>query len=111
MDRNDCNTGARFLARCRSLRGNVDRNRSDTTLTTKIRVVPYVGTWIEISQIITKCHRKVVVPYVGTWIEMFAGGADNITVDVVPYVGTWIEMWIHILLKANYKSFPTWERG
>ena len=33
-------------------------------------VVPYVGTWIEISRKFAKDAFTIVVPYVGTWIEM-----------------------------------------
>ena len=34
---------------CRSLRGNVDRNIAICIITLNDIVVPYVGTWIEIS--------------------------------------------------------------
>ncbi len=33
-------------------------------------VVPYVGTWIEISMQIQMPGCSAVVPYVGTWIEI-----------------------------------------
>ena len=33
-------------------------------------VVPYVGTWIEISLVRTSGFLESVVPYVGTWIEI-----------------------------------------
>ena len=33
-------------------------------------VVPYVGTWIEISSGSISLYRGQVVPYVGTWIEI-----------------------------------------
>ena len=34
------------------------------------RVVPYVGTWIEIYLIKKPINNLAVVPYVGTWIEI-----------------------------------------
>ena len=77
-------------------------------------VVPYVGTWIEITKNWQIARMRQVVPYVGTWIEMqktseagysvpgrsLRGNVDR-NVDkpsaeqyltVVPYVGTWIEI-------------------
>ena len=35
-----------------------------------IEVVPYVGTWIEIRNVIELHKDRTVVPYVGTWIEI-----------------------------------------
>ena len=55
----------------RSLRGNVDRNTTiKFRLDTEPEVVPYVGTWIEITKLYCHKPRYRVVPYVGTWIEM-----------------------------------------
>ena len=33
-----------------------------------------------------------VVPYVGTWIEISRYGIVGMSTPVVPYVGTWIEI-------------------
>ena len=33
-----------------------------------------------------------VVPYVGTWIEISPPVGQNVQAHVVPYVGTWIEI-------------------
>ena len=33
-----------------------------------------------------------VVPYVGTWIEIVYTGKSEVDIIVVPYVGTWIEI-------------------
>ena len=59
----------------------------------RICVVPYVGTWIEITKSGKFTPLYDVVPYVGTWIEigvlMMAPCASS---PVVPYVGTWIEI-------------------
>ena len=80
--------------KCRSLRGNVDRN---TVPSVQIMyspvVVPYVGTWIEILHgILSFAGVFRVVPYVGTWIEIGPCGPCSPFGPVVPYVGTWIEM-------------------
>ena len=48
MDRNIKLVFMRELESRRSLRGNVDRNIMKARFDRKIRVVPYVGTWIEI---------------------------------------------------------------
>ena len=37
-----------------------------------------------------------VVPYVGTWIEIQEAKVRDSDLDVVPYVGTWIEIWIFL---------------
>ena len=78
----------------RSLRGNVDRNDADLKKSIEEElVVPYVGTWIEISVHELKVMFAYVVPYVGTWIEMFRALVIGQREDtVVPYVGTWIEI-------------------
>ena len=56
-------------------------------------VVPYVGTWIEISHNTQSTYTVLVVPYVGTWIEIEALCAYALDgEEVVPYVGTWIEI-------------------
>ena len=49
VDRNLMASGIVQGGTCRSLRGNVDRNGLHlTSLKRLARVVPYVGTWIEI---------------------------------------------------------------
>ena len=73
----------------RSLRGNVDRNRSVPYSVLTSRVVPYVGTWIEILTTMSCVTSVRVVPYVGTWIE-------------IP------SLWMAVVIS---QSFPTWERG
>ena len=50
---------------CRSLRGNVDRNRCFRITCPRLDVVPYVGTWIEISGI-EKCNQLEIVSF-PTW--------------------------------------------
>ena len=98
----------------RSLRGNVDRNDSVAAVMTWSGVVPYVGTWIEISCLIEQRQKeqRQVVPYVGTWIEInrrrqqmtatrrrsLRGNVDRNSM----YRGTWRKWDL---------SFPTWERG
>ena len=82
----------------------------------RVRVVPYVGTWIEILYPEVLRSATPVVPYVGTWIEIqqlglghrlscrrsLRGNVDRNRLPlilrwlggilVVPYVGTWIEI-------------------
>ena len=47
VDRNLIDTNIGKESWSRSLRGNVDRNRLSVKKRIKCRVVPYVGTWIE----------------------------------------------------------------
>ena len=56
------------------------------------RVVPFVGTWIEISLIRDNCIAFCVVPFVGTWIEIPEDLKTTYDMLVVPFVGTWIEI-------------------
>ena len=55
-------------------------------------VVPYVGTWIEMTVWEIPPQRTIVVPYVGTWIEIYVRNNFQDMEEVVPYVGTWIEI-------------------
>ena len=113
----------------------MDRNIQTLSCKSQSKVVPYVGTWIEISLAGTYDYSERVVPYVGTWIEMrtedghiiasrcrsLRGNVDrNIFRKtsmlqmwcVVPYVGTWIEMLAGTVTALRSSgSFPTWERG
>ena len=41
-----------------------------------IKVVPYIGTWIETRPEQLSMERQSVVPYIGTWIETLRG-SDN----------------------------------
>ena len=54
-------------------------------------------------------QKSKVVPYVGTWIEMVDLYRDALKGDVVPYVGTWIEMMI--LLLQRFAMFGRSLRG
>ena len=45
-----------------------------------------------VDEISTAYEWVEVVPYVGTWIEMTVWGLPRQPIIVVPYVGTWIEM-------------------
>ena len=49
----------------------MDRNIIPAAGRAAARVVPYVGTWIEILPQFLQCVEKTVVPYVGTWIEIY----------------------------------------
>ena len=76
------------------------------------RVVPYVGTWIEICRFSRCCFLPSVVPYVGTWIEILIALLDSMrVVMVVPYVGTWIEISVSTDATNSYPVVPyvgTW---
>ena len=75
-------------------------------------VVPYVGTWIEITRPPRVSWWPLVVPYVGTWIEIPRGTRHILHFPVVPYVGTWIEITEDEKSRIqDPQSFPTWERG
>ena len=60
------------IVKCRSLRGNVDRNWYVDNSLSASHVVPYVGTWIEIVASFIAIFGCLVVPYVGTWIEIIS---------------------------------------
>ena len=76
------------------------------------RVVPYVGTWIEITSKTIWSSKETVVPYVGTWIEICSCLKSVLSITVVPYVGTWIEIpFPRDTYARRDTSFPTWERG
>ena len=48
----------------------MDRNFHVSDPCAQGRVVPYVGTWIEIMFSLKISKSSLVVPYVGTWIEI-----------------------------------------
>ena len=50
----------------------MDRNIEDEETREEAKVVPYVGTWIEISCLPPLSLSDPVVPYVGTWIEIMS---------------------------------------
>ena len=56
-----------------------------------VKVVPYIGTWIETKPFFTRFNTVLVVPYIGTWIETESGFSTSYERRVVPYIGTWIE--------------------
>ena len=78
----------------RSLRGNVDRN-----ISTAVTVLSFSGRSLRgnvdrnMFNVSFPESATQVVPYVGTWIEMSTNAEAGIaTITVVPYVGTWIEI-------------------
>ena len=134
MDRNlDADPDARMLGR-RSLRGNVDRNVDVRHKQINVvLVVPYVGTWIEISPDTDRLPPKygrslrgnvdrnspIDARLLAVSCRSLRGNVDRNDVFVfdlpdilvVPYVGTWIEISHGRVLKRTTSSFPTWERG
>ena len=98
------------------------------------RVVPYVGTWIEIAMLSFWKTARGVVPYVGTWIEIglkgeqgpqgpgrsLRGNVDrNIVGELNEALGTGRSLRgnvdrnlpIAVFFGFGHMSFPTWERG
>ena len=79
-----------WIDACRSLRGNVDRNRLFVRSKAFIYVVPYVGTWIEMmspAHTPGRCRRRSL-----------RGNVDR------NFLRVRIEL-------SQSMSFPTWERG
>ena len=76
-----------------------------------IRVVPLVGTWIEIAVDVDNPNLTAVVPLVGTWIEIRKHPKTPVWTFVVPLVGTWIEICGSCPKKRCNKSSPSWGRG
>ena len=73
----------------------MDRNIQESFCSPGAQVVPYVGTWIEMTDNQIKRLTGNVVPYVGTWIEIQKMAVCRWIHLVVPYVGTWIEIGVH----------------
>ena len=77
-----------------------------------ILVVPYVGTWIEMSMFDRIISESYVVPYVGTWIEML-----EVIKNMSHHLGRSLRgnvdrnLLLLLLFPIKNKSFPTWERG
>ena len=74
----------------RSLRGNVDRNTAPLFISRRARVVPYVGTWIEIQD---PRYRRP-----GSGSRSLRGNVDRNDTRLLAPV-------------REVASFPTWERG
>ena len=79
-----------------------------------MKVVPLLGTWIEMPFVESSCEgSENVVPLLGTWIEIVLNllAQANFSI-VVPLLGTWIEIRMAKVGKwILAKSFPYWERG
>ena len=54
-------------------------------------VTPYVGVWIETSDVEREEVTAYVTPYVGVWIETPGLVGRRCYRKVTPYVGVWIE--------------------
>ena len=52
-----------------------------------------------------------VAPYVGAWIETSNLGLNSLVAKVAPYVGAWIETYASSILSLHIMSHPTWVRG
>ena len=96
-------------------------------------VAPYVGAWIETTQVVTtlrkclshptwvrglkprwhgsQCQNVFVAPYVGAWIETQIDRKPMSERLVAPYVGAWIETECIRFYHISLWSHPTWVRG
>ena len=61
-------------------------------LVNRSRVVPRMGTWVEISTGTLLLGVPSVVPRMGTWVEIPPRGLQAAGGAVVPRMGTWVEM-------------------
>ena len=75
------------------------------------KVAPYVGAWIETSNLMILLTVHHVAPYVGAWIETDFTSWCRVHSYVAPYVGAWIETPLSHLDDYWYESHPTWVRG
>ena len=91
-------------------------------------VAPYVGAWIETTQVVTtlrkclshptwvrglkprlhgsQCQNVFVAPYVGAWIETECIRFYHISLCVAPYVGAWIETTRDLKLNQSHSVAP-----
>ena len=77
----------------------------------KVKVVPYIGTWIETPMVSFYPSQALVVPYIGTWIETYKEIIEGRFDVVVPYIGTWIETPIRSIVPKRAVVVPyigTW---
>ena len=70
----------------------IEINRTTQLFRSTPAVVPLVGTWIEIRDMLPRFLPLSVVPLVGTWIEIQRNEKQEQFRYVVPLVGTWIEI-------------------
>ena len=112
----DRNRDVKFLEDsegCRSLRGNVDRNIATSAQVLRLSNRRSLRGNVDRNlDSLSALDSDVVVPYVGTWIEIEMMIYTLTSCFVVPYVGTWIEMGrLRPTSATTLRSFPTWERG
>ena len=61
-------------------------------LLVNIAVAPFVGVWIEMSDLISFFNSAIVAPFVGVWIEIITFAPLFCGNHVAPFVGVWIEI-------------------
>ena len=87
------------------------KHSSGQWISSKVRVAPRVGAWIETYAPLTDSIRLGVAPRVGAWIETEKKMWASIDVMVAPRVGAWIETPLGVLIQSTEKSHPVWVRG
>ena len=55
-------------------------------------VTPFMGVWIEITNIYTRVSVDDVTPFMGVWIEMMHKNRETSLGQVTPFMGVWIEI-------------------
>ena len=71
------------------------------------QVSPYIGEWIEISNLSLSCNLLAVSPYIGEWIEINGNIIPGVLIGVSPYIGEWIEMTIYFTVAPDKLSHLT----
>ena len=75
-------------------------------------VTPFVGVWIETSQLDGFDYVRWVTPFVGVWIETCHYTELLRSKIVTPFVGVWIETLPSVLVRRWYRgSHPSWVCG
>ena len=57
-----------------------------------MRVAPFAGAWIEITNLKQFEGGAVVAPFAGAWIEISTRTTQKIGGNVAPFAGAWIEI-------------------
>ena len=59
---------------------------------TRKRVAPFAGAWIEIRYSNRMNRTNLVAPFAGAWIEITQSAIRSRSSSVAPFAGAWIEM-------------------
>ena len=83
----------------------------DIQLFAEYAVTPFVGVWIETTQLGCYVETVGVTPFVGVWIETRKRRHTSVIFIVTPFVGVWIETTIIFFNNPIRKSHPSWVCG